>query len=721
MLFSQDASILLIEPSSPKRSLEVSVFKDKNLGSVQGVASAQDAVSILEVEKVSWIICPIMADQEVNGFSLLQLVLKQPILKNLRVSFFVDDEQLPLLPSAYERGLLCHFSYQHNKESLSQEIDSFIAIADSVEKQQVKISAEYLKQYFISNKNYKPILSLDKKLLDIFPKDISLLQSLGKAYYHCKELDDAKNTLIQTFLLDQNFPEDCVEIAKELDIDLEALKNSDGSELPEGMRPLSIPDCVVISPLDDLRANFAKILIPLGLEKLIEYTDGEGAVNAIENQKQPSLLFMGWIIPKLTGPALLQSIKVKFPSLPIVVYGDDFLDEDAELMKEMGVTAIVPSAFNRSELIETILYVIRQETQPSEAVFMENKIRQLIKDKKIDKAREIHSSYQEMGQIPKSRKKMMEAEFCYIDGDFLRSRDLTIEAIRSGLDSVILLNHLGKCFIKLEDHESALKCFDKAQELSPKNIERLCTIALVNQEIGKKEETEGAIDEAKKIDENSEQVKETESAVSILDGNIKAAKEIMKGLQSLTTLVAFMNNQAIALAKSSKVKESLEGYQRTLDSIPVEKVEIKATVTFNMAFAYLRHDEIQDAKKFFEKVLTYGKTRVQEKTNRILQKIEMAERSGKDIKLSTGQKEQEVKVDNQEDVDAENISKIRRSEILAKITIKPGDICCFGVFENPEEDSAEIKKLIGKVPLFNPRENISRGETGGLEKSLKNA
>ena len=140
-----------------------------------------------------------------------------------------------------------------------------------------------------------------------------------------------------------------------------------------------------------------------------------------------------------------------------------------------------------------------------------------------------------------------------------------------------------------------------------------------------------------------------------------------------------------------------------------------------MAFAYLRHDEIQDAKKFFEKVLTYGKTRVQEKTNRILQKIEMAERSGKDIKLSTGQKEQEVKVDNQEDVDAENISKIRRSEILAKITIKPGDICCFGVFENPEEDSAEIKKLIGKVPLFNPRENISRGETGGLEKSLKNA
>ena len=58
--------------------------------------------------------------------------------------------------------------------------------------------------------------------------------------------------------------------------------------------------------------------------------------------------------------------------------------------------------------------------------------------------------------------------------------------------------------MKLRDFTSALKCFEKAQSLSPLNIERLCQIAEANSEIGAQEAAKENIDDAKDDDDDAD-------------------------------------------------------------------------------------------------------------------------------------------------------------------------------------------------------------------------
>jgi hypothetical protein len=56
--------------------------------------------------------------------------------------------------------------------------------------------------------------------------------------------------------------------------------------------------------------------------------------------------------------------------------------------------------------------------------------------------------------------------------------------------------------------------------------------------------------------------------------------------------------------------------------------------------------------------------------------------------------------------------------ILATIAAKPGDICCYKIFTNPELAPTRANKL-SSVPQFKEREHIVREMTAGLEKSMK--
>ena len=718
MLFNEESVVLIIEPSAPKRSMLVSVLKSQDIGKVQGVGSVKDAISQMEVEPVNWIVLPVLTDQDPNSLSLLLLIIDNPSLKHIKVSFLCEDKHHEILAFAYEKGLFCHFSAPFNKDSLVGEIINLKTLYSEEKGDTTRVSAAYIRKFFNEKSHWDPLIELNNSILDLYPGDYESYLSLGKSYFKKGEKEQAKKSLLQAFLIDQKYPDDINDMLAELQIDPESL--SSGEELAKlEISPLSVDSCVYIGANEESFKKLEGILGPLGVKKLDHFTDAEKALEAMKS-KAPNLLFIQWAIPGLPAPMLLQRLKFESGSPPIVVLGEGFAKDDKELMKEMGITAVLQENYERGELIETTLYSLRQYHHPTEAAVMETKIRGFLKRNELKNAASLFEKYRSLEGISEARRQMIEAEFAFVEKNYQKSRDLTIQAIKGETDTVYLVNHLGKCFLKLNDHEAALRCFEKAQSLSPKNIERLCNIAIVSTQMDNDEKKEESLNQAKELDAGNETVKESETSIRVMEGNTEQAKKLMEDLESLDTVIAFMNNQAVSYAKNNEAQKSIKIYQDTIESIPDKKIEAKAAVMFNLAFANLRLDKLEEAVKHLEETVKLNSKKVTEKANRVLGKVKLALKNGSPLKIAGYKDESSSKRETESEApSSEGISVLERTDILGTVTIKPGELCCFRLFSLGTPLSDEIKKLSAQLPRFVKRKNIERDETGGLEKAMK--
>lgn len=713
MELNAETNIIAVEPSAPIRQLLVAVLKAKNMGKAQGVASVKDAIALMEVEKVDWIITPLARDQDINAMQVLALATSEPKLRHLRVTLMVDETEDEFLEFAFSKGLFSYFSKKFNKDSLGREFDILIEQIKNQGGDDTKTSAFYLRQHLRTKPTSKDLIHLENALLNIYPGDRPIFLELASAYYRSDDKDLAKQSLIQYHMLEGSFPSEIEAMVADLQIDTSKIGQATEGTLE--IRALPLKNAVVIDPDDSRGEKIERILKSLGVEAIQRFNNGEGAWLALERAEEPNLLILQWQVPKIPGPILLQKLKAIFPNVPTIVMSDDFDVADVELLSEMGVTASCKSTFEDRNLIEILTYSIRQHRYPSEVTTLEQKIRKCLESGDVKEAVTLREKHATIKGVTEPRKKMVEAEFAYRDERYEDARDLIIFALRSELDSVYLLNLLGKCFIKLNELEPALRCFNKAQQMSPKNIQRLCEIAVISRSLEKKEEGQAALSQAKAMDKDGIPVKEADAAIKIMDEQVVEAKAIMSQLQQLGNVIAFMNNQAVALAKSGKADEGISLYKRTIESIPENRKEMIATVQFNLAFAHLRQDRLDETLELLKPVLEGATQRLKVKTQRLIQQINTAKASGKPLKLANTDMPKELEGKKSEEVK----EKINYKEIMASIEMNPGDICCYKVFPEPNPLPEGIKKMNLSPPRFASRDSVERGVSGGLERMMK--
>src|SRR6476620_6348747 len=96
---ARDVKVLVVDPSGASRTLLSEVVRNLGFPDVQGVPNLKDALNIMEVEKVRWLISPLFADQPENLLQILNLYCTVPELNQLRVSALVEDSEMDILPN----------------------------------------------------------------------------------------------------------------------------------------------------------------------------------------------------------------------------------------------------------------------------------------------------------------------------------------------------------------------------------------------------------------------------------------------------------------------------------------------------------------------------------------------------------------------------------------------------------------------------------------------
>lgn len=719
----RDVKVLVVDPSGASRTLLSEVIRSIGFTDVNGVPNLKDAVSVMEVEKVRWLITPLFVDQHENLLQVLNLYCSVHELHQLRVSALVEEGEMDLLPSCFERGLLSYHKKPFTKDSLNNELKEFLQRYEKNSWQSSLMAGSYLRQNLIYLGLYDELLAFERQLLKISPADLGQYLNLAIPLAKTGKLEEAKAILAQVRKIDPSMEAAVKQICTTY------LGGEDISAIEgKGLNILGLKSAIILDSDTTIRTEIQAALQEMGVESIHAFEDGIAAFDHIREHNNPDIIIQEWRVPKLTGPLFLQRAQEEgAKSTPVILASSLVQKEDMPFVREMGVAHTLLKPFQRKELVQSIIWTIQQDRQPTEQGSMERKMRQLIGERQLEEAAKIKERYISDATISIGSKELIEAEFAYAFGDNEKARDFGIEAIKHAGESIFILNLLGKALINLREFETALKCFQKAQTLAPLNLERLCQIAEIHSELGDTTKSNEILEEAKDIDPDSQRVKEAEAKAAINSGETNVAKKIMSQLKAMENVVAYMNNRSVAMARCGMINEGIDGYKKTLEAIPDERTDIKGIVLYNIAFAHIRANQLPEAKVQLELSVQAKTSKVIIRAEALLKRVNQSIEKGTQLTIA---KNDHVLNKTMGDLTTpgaapaaapeaekavEEAKEAAKSKVLAIVDNKPGEMACHMVYKSSVQNAKATKMLEGHL-RFNPRKAIERAESMGADK-----
>lgn len=701
-----DCSVIVIESSGSVRQMMTDVIKELGFVKITGLSTPKDALRTLEVEPVDWIVTSLVASESINALHLLKIITQQPKLRNTAVTLLWESSNDDsALAHAFELGLLSLHPKVFVRDALLESFKGLFEFFKIYHWDQTLVAAEYVREFLTQKGLHKERLVFEESLLLMYPGSPQVLLSLVEAELALGQLERGAVLLDQLELIDDRMAAHCRRLKQQYQC---------GTVSPTPDKPkniMGIRSAVVVDADTDVLFHIEELLAKVGVESIKTFESGIAAVEWLSTSgKEPDLVIMEWKIPGITGAILVQRIRsMGFHLVPIIVLSSLIRNSDTPLLREMGVDECQEKPFDQGTFYKVVIRAIQQNRCPTEEKSLQKKIRQLLHGKKIREAQPLMAQLYNDERVSAAVQKEVEAELYLAKEEFERARDAGIEAVKLGGDSLTMLNLVGKAMLKLREFDGALRCFEKARTLSPNNIERLMNIAEACIEVDKLDEAANVVDKAINLDTDNTTVKELKCKVKIISGKSNAAKDLMGDIESGQSIISYMNNRAVSLARSGRFPEAIEIYKRTCDSVPSTWQEQQASVIYNMGLAYARHGDLDHAASTLDALMSmnlnsdssvfrrakslHGRIKNSIATNAPLV-LSVAEDANGDMIVVT--------------YPAENCSSEQKDDLLDKLSnqseLKKGDIGCHLVFKYPEKAPC---KLLDNLPSFKMRSTES--------------
>jgi CheY-like chemotaxis protein len=700
--------ILVAEGSSAPRTLITESLRAQGFSNVQAVPSLKEAIATLEVEPVSWIFTSVFVDKDENLLQLLKISCMVPELRDLRVSVFVEPTEMDLLPEAFELGLLTYHPKNFTKDALSTEFAQLMVELEESAFSSLMLAARYLRKYLSQANQFEELLAFERQLLRILPGDIQQFLNTAMPLAKTGKLEEAKQVLAQILKLDPTQQKAISALGAQF------FPGESLDALDVATNILGIKSAIIVDHDSIVQRDVKQALEEMGVENIRIFDDGGSALDYLQENPNPDLIFQEWKIPKVTGPLFLQKAREKNgKSSPFIVCSSLIDKADVPFLREMGVAQVVQKPLQRGELIKGIAWTIQQDRRPTDKIALERKIRQALAQRKFEEAEAALSLYLADTAINAGAKQLVRAELAYAKGEYEKARDLCVEAMKTGGESILVLNLLGKTLLQLRVLDTALKCFERAQKLAPQNIERLCQMAEIHAELNHAEEADAILEKVDDMDKAGDKADESRAKIALAKGDPNSAKAIMSSLDSIDTVISYMNNRAIAMARCGMVGEGIDQYRKTIEAIPDNQPEMKSIVLYNLALAHLRDDNADLAKAALLDPVHNESKRMTARVLKLLARMSQAQSRGEPLviaKLDVSQPAATAAETGSEIIRTISTHASAGDQLLMAVENRAGDRSCYLVYKAPAR-TPEGTRLLASELIFKPRKSIEKGES----------
>lgn len=696
--FDKSLSIVVVDQSSGVRPLMTEALRSFGFEKIISVDSLAEVLKVLSSESLDWIITSAFLDGKVNLLQLLRLIHKEPELHKLKVSVFLADEELFVLNRAFALGLFTWHSRPFNKVSFTKEIDKVNQHLTAQKKNASLVAADYFRP--IINKNPIELLCFEQALNLTFPDNAELMLNLAEANFITGNHTSARTILWQAVQLDESLQPKITEMGQ---------KYGKDALFQEGGSAVEIKTCVVVEPDTTVQTSINELLLGCGAKEIQMFSDGLSYWEWQTQNEQPDLIIMEWKVPKLSAPLIIQRLKSEgHNDTTIIIHSSLVKKADEPLIKEMGVTEVIRKPFRKDQMLNCVMGAVNQSVRPTDIRALERKILGLLHDNNVAEASNYMRVYTTKFQGQDGQRKYLEAEFAFATKNYRDAKELAITAIHLGNKSVILLNLLGKSLMKLRDFPAALNIFNKANNIAPNSISRLCAIAETQEEMGNADAAIATLGNATQLDADNQDVINSNVNIGLSTGNTEMVQKSIDKFRPTENVLSFINNRAIAHSKSGKFEEGIKLYQNALTALPEDKGKTRSIVLYNLALAFARKNDLKSVVDTLENLSSPEDAGLKRKMASLLKRSKEAIQGGGSIVLVA-----EIPLDESEQSDGGNSSSSinKQNSIISlfnKLDPKKVSACLADLYVDQSPSNDLIDALLSTVPSFQLRKNVIR-------------
>jgi CheY-like chemotaxis protein len=722
---NRKARILCVNKSSEGRAALMDAVKSVGFTNLDSCGSAAEVLKRLEVDTYDWIILPLDKGQGVNAIHVMDIVSRSAFHMGVKFSLLLEPDEVFVLPLGFELGLLSWHPATFTRASIVPEIEALMARISAYKGVVALVAAETLREVLMRENKNAELKTFLEALFQVFSHEPTVLAWLAEAEYLNGDRESARKAIAVLKAWGSPLWENL------------ATKYLGNSQ--ELLPDIGLRDVVVVDPDEAVLKSVSELLTKCGVSGIRTFVDGQSAYDAV-SQALPDLVIHEWKVPKLSGPNFIQRIRQDgHHNVPMVVLSSLVGKQDILLLQEMSIAHVIEKPFREDDVMNNLVWVVQQEKFPTQQRSLERRMQQEIVVGNLNKAQAFRKQLEDNAAYPEARRVYNAALFAFYANDFEAARNGFLKAIQLGADFLSSINMLGKCFLKMRNFKDAIACFEKAAALSPKNLERMCALAESHSGLGDAEAAKLAVKAAENLDAGNKAVQHTAAKVEIEVGEVRKAAKLFAGLGSLPTLVADMNNTAVAMIRMKDFQGGIRLYEKTLEALPAKETGLKIKVTYNMALAYVRYGELQEAEELLKTIPENFISSVMGKVRRLQKKVRSAILQDRDVSLDSGDDEavsqkREVEsarppkaaVGPSADKEVETKAEPTSEELLQRtqdhvVAARAGDRCCHMIFHCPCALNTKAKQLLANPPPFKMREAVKKDEGFGVELAAKNS
>ncbi len=689
--------IISVHPSSAVRQLMNAELRGRGYQDVLGVADLSDALALLEVQTIHWIITPPFLDARNNVFQLLRLATEDMAFIDLRISLLLEEPMdCYLLSKAFDLGLLSFHEKVKTKIDIEFEFKTLFEREVQHSGCLDLVAGDYLRTWLTRHERWPDLLRFEKSLFQLHRGNIDLVFKLAEAQLRAGEKATAARLLSQIATIDPDKSNDIALLWQNFEQGnfVKLTADKDGNN-----EILGVNRCVIVDPDPAQLTLLQNLLLKVGISNVDAFTDSQEALNFLEKGAKPDIILFEWCCRPLPGPIFAQKVReiVGF-AVPLTVINVELSEADMPLLREMGVTNRIRKPIEAKTFFKDFLWIVHQDQTPTEPFLILQKIKQAMADSDYELLAKLTKRYMESDKSSVSDKSLLQAELSYFRGHFSASRDLALSTLKSGMINVDVLNTLGKSLMKMRDFSTALRCFETAHIVSPKNVKRVCNIAESNLEMGEIELFEINLNQARDLDPRSTLVTEVELKGALVQGDAVKAQSLMQSLKSLLTILSFTNNRAISLIRCDRLQEGIDLYREALQAVPSGQIEIKGILQYNLALALARVNRIEESKNVLLADEISRVPKVSSKARSLFVRVNKALLSGEKFELNQdgngGGATQEV--------ETSEAPSSAYDETMMALKVGPGDFCLHKIFIEARIEP-KLKAIIDRPFSFKRR------------------
>ncbi len=623
-LLEKDCAIAVIDPSETVRVLLVSILRSLQFENAFGFATYVELQKHRRHMRVDWVIGSALKSEFNHAGKFLDATAKEGSAAPF-VTLLLDGSEMADLPQFFANGILSWHRKPINREKLSNDLRQLLQLMRNEKFDGTRVAAQYLRPTLFELKRLDDQLLFNRNMVQRYATDGTQVLELADTFHAMGKTRHALAMLNHARTIDKSLEPRVAALVKQM-------------TTQTGNASLGIKQVVLIEPDGAVVNGVRDALKALKVNNLVVFGDGAEALKYIRSEGEPDLILTEWKTGQLSGPGLLHTIFEAKIRCPVILITSLIQRREFPLLKEMGVANLVMKPIVQRELLMAISWSVRENANPNEQKFLERNIEMALRTGKIDEAETLIKKYDADDNVEPGKKKYVQALRAFHQGDYATCRNLLLEAAKLyGYDSLMTLNLLGKCLMKLNDHAGALKCLQKAHTLSPTNVDRLCGIAesAIDSEHG--DSAQEALAHAKRLAPESDQVRTVEAKIAITSGNVQLAREIMEKVDSMEHLISSMNNRAVLLIKSGRFQDGLDEYKKTLAAIPEKQEEARAIVLYNYGLALTRMNKLDQSLEPLAECIRLKKA-VSFKAKSLYLRIKGALQTGAPVELRDAEK-----------------------------------------------------------------------------------